>query len=208
MIGHLHIGSTRSLLCATRECSRSPFDCLDRTLTLRAFCYAGNARNLLASFGPAPAPAPSSAARPASTGVFTFTASSVTFANSTTLYVQGVPNVTQWVVFPPNPRAGSFSKASTTTHHLCGRVACSKCARQKLLLAPVWPLVPRRALWQHMMTQRCWYSQERFFSQALAGANGDWISGPQALLKGTNQNGTSSSVIMTLHSCAPHPCAC
>ena len=44
--------------------------------------------------------------------------------------------------------------------------------------------------------------QERFFSKALAGANGDWIGGPQALLKGMNKNGTSSSVLLTLHSCA------
>ncbi len=51
-------------------------------------------------------------ARPTANGVFVVTVPVATFHNSTAIFLSGVPNVTQWVQYPPKPAAGSFVKVS------------------------------------------------------------------------------------------------
>ena len=53
-------------------------------------------------------PCVSTDSRQTADGVFILTVPVVTFHNSTAIYLSGVPNVTQWVQYPPNPAAGSF----------------------------------------------------------------------------------------------------
>lgn len=89
-------------------------------------------RDLLAVKAPAPAPmamtapvgatapATSTGARPTANGVFIVSVPNATFQNSTAISLSGVPNVTQWVQFPPKAAAGSFSKAAFFSKKLAG----------------------------------------------------------------------------------------
>ncbi|CAL8470600.1 g10142 [Coccomyxa elongata] len=66
------------------------------------------------------APTASTGARPTANGVFIVTVPVATFHNSTAIYLSGVPNVTQWVQYPPKPAAGSFIKAAFFSKKLAG----------------------------------------------------------------------------------------